>query len=300
MLISKCVVLTVTYNSARTITEMIDSLLADGDLVAELIIVDNGSTDGTVQVAEGHLQTVTLKSRVVRSENNGFAGGYETARQQIHDDYPILCMNPDVALAPGSLSRLLQAAELPQTAIATAPLRNRAGEEDSASRRKLPTLGSAALYAAFGRVLPKKLRYNSQVPSTRPDGPVLTDGTPTSAIEATTGALMMLAPRFRTAKQTLFDLDYWMYGEDLQLCLDASRAGLQVLMVETQPSLHIKGASSGLPRSRRSDRAFHDALFKYYEKNLQRDKFERIVVRTAIEFRYLYSRLRGRLSQTSK
>lgn len=290
---TQCVILTVTYNNANTITQMIDSLRPESDSIAQLVIVDNGSTDDTARVAEDHVDHHGIRAHVIRSRNTGFAGGYETARRHVTSEGPILCVNPDVALAPGTVGRLLQAVALPETAIATAPLRNLEGTEDSASRRRLPTLGTAAAYAALGKFLPRRFRYNSRPGQSFPAGPTLDDGTKTSVVEATTGALMMLAPRFRTANQTLFDLDYWMYGEDLQLCRDASRASLEVLMVETEPSLHIKGASSGLPRSRRSDRAFHDALFLYYRKNLSRGSVEAILIRTLVECKFIASRLRA-------
>jgi len=289
----RCVVLSVMYNNEATIATMIRSLRPDRNAIAQVVLVDNGSTDRSVEVAEQELATAGFSSVVVRSINTGFAGGYETARRAVAEDGTLLCVNPDVELGAGVLQRLLEAASRPGVGIATAPLQNLEGVEDSASRRRLPTLAGASAYAVIGKLLPASLRYNSVRRDDLSSGLILADGTRTTLVEATTGALMMLSPEFRTAASTIFDLDYWMYGEDLQLCLDAQRQRLSVLMIETVASTHIKGVSSGLPRSRQSDRAFHDALFTYYRKNLRRNRSEEAVVRLAIELRFHQSRLRS-------
>lgn len=293
----ECVALSVMFNNEATIEGMIRSIAADAEHVAEVVLVDNGSADHTVAVAERALLAHHLPGHVVLSTNTGFAGGYETARKSISQPGSLLCVNPDVELAPGTIGRLLEAVALPGVAIATAPLMNLNGIEDTASRRRLPNLRGASAYAVLGRFLPRRLKYNALEVSSLASGPILHDGTRTTVIEATTGALMMLSPEFRTRETTIFDLDYWMYGEDLQLCLDAARVDRSVLMVETVPSIHVKGASSGLPRSRSSDRAFHDALYTYYCKNLRRNVLEQAVVKVAIELRFAQSQLRSRFAE---
>jgi GT2 family glycosyltransferase len=93
----------------------------------------------------------------------------------------------------------------------------------------------------------------------------------------------------------VFDEDYWMYGEDLQLCLDCQRRGLRVLMLEGAPSTHSKGVSSGWPRSKRSDRAFHHSMWLYYRKNLSRGPLDGVVA-VGIASRYAMSRAAALLS----
>jgi len=292
----KSVALSVMFNNEATIRGMVQSLAANAESIDEVVLVDNGSSDRTIEVARDALRAVDLPAVIVPSSNSGFAGGYETARLSISTAGNLLCVNPDVELAPGTVQLLLEAARLPGVAIATAPLHNLDGTEDTASRRRLPTLHGASMYAVLGKLMPARARYNAVQRDKLSSGPVLADGTVTTRVEATTGALMMLSQNFRSSQTTVFDLDYWMYGEDLQLCLDAARDGQAVLMVETKASIHVKGASSGFPRSRASDRAFHNALRTYYRKNLRRNLFEQIVIDAAIEIRFNYSRLRSTLA----
>lgn len=293
----KSVALSVMFNNEATIRGMVQSLAANAESLDEVVLVDNGSSDRTIEVARDAVRMLEVPTTIVPSSNTGFAGGYETARLAVTTAGNILCVNPDVELAPGTVALLLEAARLPGVAIATAPLRNLDGAEDTASRRRLPTLRAASLYAVLGKFLPARTRYNAVDRDELRSGPELEDGTPTTRIEATTGALMMLGQQFRSSSTTIFDLDYWMYGEDLQLCLEAARDQQAVLMVETNASTHVKGASSGFPRSRESDRAFHDALRTYYRKNLRRNRLEQVVVDAAVEARFISSRLRSTLAR---
>jgi len=283
--VDKVNVVTVTYNSASTIDEFVAGLEAQAEFVGQLIVVDNGSTDSTLTILERHQSAGRVPIQIIKSANTGFAGGYATAgRSARYDsDRATLCLNPDVRLSEGVLERMLDSmAADPRAGIVTAPLVGLDGLPDSASIRRLPTLGRASIYAVLGRITPAKWRYNA-VPHD-----ASADVTPRS-IEATTGALMLVAPRFRSLSSPIFDTDYWMYGEDLQLCADAHREGWRVLMVDARPSLHVKGVSSGKPRTYKSNKAFHDAMFLYFRKNFYRGRFATGLVWLAVQLRFWLS-----------
>jgi N-acetylglucosaminyl-diphospho-decaprenol L-rhamnosyltransferase len=281
------VVITVTYNSASTIRTLLESLADERSHIRGVVVVDNGSSDNTLDLVRQVAADSPLDLILVESTNSGFAGGYEVGRREIELlGHPILCVNPDVSLARGTIGRLLEALRLsPTVAIATAPLVDLNGQEDSACRRSLPNLASGSLYGVFGKLLPARWRYNSR-PNQHRMLARLPSGLVVNEIEATTGALMMLSPSFRDGSQPIFDLDYWMYGEDLQLCFDAARRGRKVVMVEAEPSLHVKGVSSGWPRSPSSHRAFHEAMLTYYRKNLRTSAILSALVTSAIWTRF--------------
>lgn len=302
---NKCNVVIVTYNSASTIEACIRSVHAQSEFVGRLVVVDNGSTDATVAIIEGLESSLGFEAVVVATGNTGFAGGYKTGSQYLDNaQIPTLCLNPDVELAQDTLARLLEALRSDESiGVATVPLVGNDGVEDSASRRLLPNLGAAAAYAVVGKLLPSRLRYNSQPSVATAPADVLstlTDGTLVTRLDATTGALMMVSAAFRPPLAPIFDTDYWMYGEDLQLCLDAHQAGLHVAMVEMSPSRHEKGVSSGWPRSRRSNRAFHDALYIYYSKNLSRGQLESMLVRAGVEVRHFVTLIVGELARSKQ
>jgi GT2 family glycosyltransferase len=284
----KAVVATVTYNNEATIGALLDSLLPQQDSIVEVVVVDNGSRDGTEGVVQSHLARFDVPVTFVSQDNVGFGRGMNTAARSSAPDAPFLCVNPDVVLAAGVIQDMLTLLrEAPRAGIVTAPLVGLDGEPDTASRRRLPTLGKASVYGLLGSRTPAGLRYNSL------EAPAATesvDGLTYTTVEATTGALVLVSPAMRDAEGRVFDEDYWMYGEDLQLCLDCQRRGLRVLMLEGAPSTHTKGVSSGWPRSKRSDRAFHHSMWLYYRKNLSsRGPLDGIVA-AGIAARYAVSR----------
>lgn len=271
----KATVITVTYNSARTLGDYAEGLVANADAIEHVVIVDNGSTDDTRPALDALAAELEIPLTVVASTNNGFAGGYATASSRVVGPGPVLCLNPDVALAPGVLAQMVGALTAhPEVGILTAPLLDETGAADTASVRRLPGLGTSALYAAAGRFTPRRWRYNAPTPV--PDGSPLPGSV--RHIEATTGALMLVNPLFRSPTSPIFDTTYWMYGEDLQLCFDAKQGGWAVGMLSTATSMHAKGASSGKPRRLRSNIAFHRAMYTYYGKNLRRSRPEALAV----------------------
>lgn len=279
-------VVMVTYNNARTIEAVLDGLAEQGnEILSEVVVVDNGSRDGTADIVRGLSNSYAWPLVLVQSANVGFAAGILAGTQHFSGaSLPTLCLNPDLVLAPGTLNGMLDALNKVENAgIVTAPLVTSDGVADSASVRKLPKLGTAAVYAALGKFTPTSLRYNGH------SAKFVGEHNSAAPVEATTGALMLVHPQFRNPSHGIFDTDYWMYGEDLQLCRDAAEEGWVVLMTATAPSLHIKGVSSGWPRSLKSNIAFHRAMYQYYQKNLAKTPLLTVAVYLAVNARLMVS-----------
>jgi len=105
----------VTYNHENDIKTCLISL---GDHLtirpAEIIVVDNGSTDGT----RDYLQTLRDVTIILNDENRGFAAGNNQGIEASTGDYVVL-LNNDTVVTEGWLCRLIQAAELsPQVGMA--------------------------------------------------------------------------------------------------------------------------------------------------------------------------------------
>lgn len=273
----KANVVVVTHNSAPTVRRLFEGLRRQPEWLAQVVVVDNGSVDETVALVETEACRSPFPVDIVRSDNCGFAGGYVRGGAALLAELPTLCLNPDVELAEGVLDLMMRALhEHPEVGVVTAPLNLPNGETDPSAERRLPVLSSSLLYSLLGKLTPSRFRYNRVV--ARTTGPV-------RLIEATTGALMLVRPEFRRGSAGIFDTDYWMYGEDLQLCADAKREGWAVARVDAPSSLHVKGTSSGLPRSRRSNVAFHRAMYLYYRKNLDRGRMVRALVWCGVHLR---------------
>lgn len=287
-------VVSVTFNNVATVDRFFAGIASCAEQIHTVTVVDNSSTDDTVARVREAAARAAVPVEIIQNENTGFAGGYfAAARSSVPQGLPVLCLNPDVQLASGTVEAMLDVLDsFPDAAVVTVPLMESDGTPDTASRRRLPTLGASMVYSVLGRVTPAALRYNRReqdsTPTLRTAG-----GRAVSVLQATTGAMMLVAPDFRTLDDGIFDRDYWMYGEDLQLCADAAAASRRVLIAEVQPSVHVKGVSSGRPRSHRSNRAFHDAMFDYARKNLTSSPVVLVVLRLGVEAHFLLSELRA-------
>ncbi len=95
----------VTFNSGRFIKRCLESVLAQKYPAKEIIVIDNASTDGTVDI----LDQFSDQCRIVfNDENIGFAAAQNQAIQLSQSEW-ILTLNPDVLLLPNFIQALVEA-----------------------------------------------------------------------------------------------------------------------------------------------------------------------------------------------
>ncbi len=80
------------YNEERYIAEALDAILAQTDLPLEVIVVDDGSTDGTAEIAGRYGGRV----RLIGQENRGCPGAFDTGFREAAGDFVALCPADDV------------------------------------------------------------------------------------------------------------------------------------------------------------------------------------------------------------
>jgi GT2 family glycosyltransferase len=95
----------VTYNSGRFIKRCLESVLEQKYPQLEVIIIDNASTDGTVDILEPFEKCCTIH---YNQENIGFAGAQNQAIALSSGEW-ILTLNPDVLLLPNFIEELVLA-----------------------------------------------------------------------------------------------------------------------------------------------------------------------------------------------
>lgn len=105
---SKVSVHIVTWNSRRFIADALESLRAQTFRDFSVIVVDNASSDKTVDVIREHYPDATVLRNF---KNLGFARGQNQAIElsKLRHPHYILAMNPDIILAPDFLAELLDA-----------------------------------------------------------------------------------------------------------------------------------------------------------------------------------------------
>ena len=128
-------IVVVTYNSEGVVGDLLDSLPgALGDLDANVIVVDNGSTDNTVELLLNRGDC-----KVILSSNVGYAAGINRGVREGSGAEAILVLNPDSRLHEGCIPPLYSAVRLPDTGIAAPQILSSDGTLYFSLRRK-PTL----------------------------------------------------------------------------------------------------------------------------------------------------------------
>ena len=146
-----CAVVVVTYNSARDVVGLLESLPeAAGGLKLRTVVVDNGSTDATVDLVRAFPGVRCVET----GTNLGYAGGINVGREHAGDYTALLVLNPDVVLEPGALREMADALDDPRVGIVAPMLLDSSGRRYPSLRRD-PTLrraiGDGLLGGRIGR-----------------------------------------------------------------------------------------------------------------------------------------------------
>lgn len=227
-------VVIVTYNSAALIAACIESVVSRwADL--EIVVVDNASCDLTLAVLDAHDSRSHMQV-ISNSDNPGFAqAANQGAKVPGRFDH-ILLLNPDAILEEDAIDTLLALAfAAPAAGLYGGQMTRPDGEIDHSSCLARPSLGSAALFASGlsamrGRAI---LDPDSLGGWTRNDirhVPVLTGG-------------LLLVDGSLWTRLGGFDESFFLYSEDSDLALRASRTGASCLFIPDARYTHHRGAS---------------------------------------------------------
>ena len=224
-------------------------------LPTRVFVVDNGSTDGSVEMLRNEFGDVELEAA---GANLGFAKANNRAIVRGSAPY-VLVLNPDTRFtADDSLDDLVALMESrPEIGICGCRLELEDGTFDHAARRSFPTpLGALGHFTGIGR------RASAPASLAQYRAPQVEAG----AVDAVNGAFMLIR-RAALDSAGLFDEGYWMYMEDLDLCYRFVQAGWTVWYEPSVTVVHAKAGSSGPVRSPRLNYAFHYGMFRFYRQH---------------------------------
>lgn len=148
--------LVVCFNNEEEAAASLDALLAqrvEGGL--EVVVVDNASTDGTVEVLQRYAARVTL---VLRDSNAGYAAGNDEALRLCSGDLVAL-VNPDCVVDPGCLQAMVDHLEATAgVGLAAALLRNPDGSPQLFARRDVDLTGAFWAFTELGARVDRRWR----------------------------------------------------------------------------------------------------------------------------------------------
>lgn len=250
-------IIIVAHNSWHCLPDCIKSIqLHAGSLVHEILVVDNASSDGSAH----HLARLFPEVRcMANAANIGFARACNQGIEQSAGEF-ILLLNPDCFFVSGTLEQAVAYVRAhPEVGILGAKLLNEDGTLQLACRRSIPTLRSAFFrFAGLSRLFPDS-------PSLAAYNVTHTDENQTTDVEAVSGAFLLIRRKVAAAVGGL-DERFFMFGEDLDWCLRAGRAGARIVYWPEIVVRHLKGQSI---RSRYFASLYHfyRAMWLFYQKH---------------------------------
>jgi N-acetylglucosaminyl-diphospho-decaprenol L-rhamnosyltransferase len=246
---------------------------SEGSISCEVVVVDNCSADGTVEMVQAEHPWVQY---VISTDHNGGyayanniglrALGYGAGRALEALPRHVLLLNPDTVLPRNALQTMVDFLDANPDVGAVGPrLVRQDGSLDKACRRSFPT-PAVSFYRLSGlsRLFPNSRRFGRY-------NMTFLDEYEQTDVEALVGAFMMM--RSAALEQAgLLDETFFMYGEDLDLCYRIQQQGWRIVYNPAVTVLHLKGAASR-QTSRRAILAFYESMRIFHNKHYRAQSF---------------------------
>ena len=249
-------ILIVNWHSRDYLQRCLESVEATcRELSPEVIVVDGASFDGCDQMMARQFPS----AKFIQSEYNiGFGRCNNLGFAEIDSDL-VLLLNPDTELQNGALTRLVDVLEKnPEYGIVSGRLLNSDGTLQTSCVQSLPTPINQALDCDFLRkVFPASRLWGTGV-AFASKAPI--------EVEAVSGACMLLRTEVFRGFGGFRD-DYFMYGEDMDLCYRVRAQGHKVMFVPDAEIVHHGGGSSRTQFSGFSDEMLRVAGEIYFKQN---------------------------------
>ena len=230
-------VIVVSYNTRELTLKALETLYANTHVARfETVVFDNASEDGSADaIADAFPQVKLIRS----DENLGFAKANNVVAAEATTPW-LLLLNPDTETHPGAVDNLLAFSKAnPQAGITGGRTVFPDGSLNAFSCGMLLTPWSLfAITVGLKGLFP-------QNPIINPEG---MGGWPRDSVREVdfiVGCFLMI-PRALWDELGGFNLKYFMYGEEVDMCMRAKAMGYQPMMTPDATIMHLVGAASGV------------------------------------------------------
>lgn len=268
----KLSIIIVNYNTYTLTKQTIDSVLEKKlPFEYEIMLVDNASMDDSmVKLQEDYKDIITegLLKITLNDANLGFAKANNIGMRKSKGEY-ILLLNSDTYVVEDCLQQCMQYIECYNTEAAIQGENECKigalgckvilpdGSLDHACKRGFPT-PKASLYYFLKLHKKDKVKYGLYDALHLGEDEV-------GEVDCLMGAFMLM-PREALDKVGLLDEDFFMYGEDIDLCYRIKEGGYKILYYPEASIIHYKGGSSKKRRTK-VIYDFHNAMWIFYKKH---------------------------------
>ncbi len=249
---------------------------ATKNLEAEVFIVDNNSSDGSVQMLKEKFPEYVL---IENKENVGFAKANNQAIRQAKGEY-ILLLNPDTVVEEDTFARCVEFMDrTPDCGGLGVKMIDGNGNLLKESKRGFPTpWASFCKMSGLTSLFPHSKRYSQYYM-----GHLSYDQT--QKVDILAGAYMMMRKECLD-KVGLLDEDYFMYGEDIDLSYRITQGGYNNYYFPEAKIIHYKGESTK-KASLNYVYTFYNAMAIFASKHLdgKQSRLYSIIIKLAIWLR---------------
>lgn len=243
-------IIIVNWNAKEYLLACVESIYEAGSKDWEIIVADNGSTDGSgKEVKEAFPFIRVIQNR----ENLGFAKAVNQGLQKASGRYALL-LNPDTRVKNGAIQQLVSFMDgCSDAGIAGAQLLNPDGSKQN-SIANFPSLATELLNKSLLRwLLPKRFPGKERNYSK----PI--------EVDSVIGACMMVRRRALDQVGTL-DEDYFLFLEETDWCYRMKKLGWKVHHVPAAEIYHFQGKSAEIERKRARVEYFR-SRYHFFKKN---------------------------------
>jgi GT2 family glycosyltransferase len=273
-----CGIVVVTYNSARHIEGLLDSIpSASGGLRTRCIVVDNDSHDETVSI----VRTRSDAELVEAGGNLGYSAAINIGRSSIGSCSSMLILNPDLVLEPGAIAELYQALSAPDVGVAVPMICNDDGSLYFSLRRELTLLGTVG-DALFGNRWSKRPGWLSEMIRDKAAYQSPRD------VAWATGAALLVSAACDSAVGDWDAARFFLYAEEIDFAARARSSGFRIRYVPAARSRHESGGSG---RSAELRALMAVNRIRYYEK--YHGRLSTVIFRGIAALHHLLRSVRG-------
>lgn len=230
----------------------------------EIIVCDNASTDGTLEMVKKEFPDVI---RIQNGRNVGFAAGNNPGIKKAKGRYIVL-LNSDTEVEPNTMRSMIMFMDAhPKAGAATCKLLLMDQTMDPACHRGFPTPWNAcAYYAKLEKLFPKVKLFSGY-------HQLYKDLSTIHEVDCISGAFFLVR---REVIETvgILDEEYFMYGEDIDWAYRIKKAGWQIWFTPEVTVLHKK-KQSGRSHASRERRVKTQTFFITYNKLFYKKHYEK-------------------------
>jgi N-acetylglucosaminyl-diphospho-decaprenol L-rhamnosyltransferase len=212
----------ISHNTAPLLRRCLESVAADTD--APVLVVDNGSTDGSVELIQRKFPLVRVQ---VDPANRGYGAAANLAVQALQSRY-VLLLNADTELGSGTIEALADYLDRHPAAAIAGPRLVNAAHRHEPSVRPFPTPFAVLMQESILRHIPRLPRGHQWR---------------CRSVAWILGAALAIRREAFIAVGG-FDEGYFLYAEEVDLCYRLRAAGWEIHYAPVATVLHVGAAST--------------------------------------------------------